>query len=399
MKTLTRWLAVLAVSVFFTTNYAQASIIAASTGTAQRTIPRVQFFYQLGSGLETDDLNYIYLTFQDSATGGYITDFQLWECDDNTYLNPSSNCQSGTSNGTGNLWKALTTVGGTTNYSVAFTGAGKRTVEIDFSIHSLPGCNPGVNCTGSNADIVLDPTKFYVLYFQFDTQVNGAGTDLSRYIYGISNTLTDTSGNPILCAFSLGDTTGCVDGTYPDFTDVHTPYYILADAAISTIEQPTWGFITPASSSTGLNLSGAEEVCEGIFDTASNSFGYRDFFKWACVLQGWLYIPSADAFDAFDAPIELAKEHLPFSYAYEVLTIYENASTASGSIPIVAVPYDMGQAWGQIASSSFVLFSIDTIKTYITDDILGTIRDLLSAVVWVWVVQTIWRRTRSIIGQ
>lgn len=391
MKALRTLPAVFVLSAFLFAPIAQAAIITAATGTAEVSTPRVNFWFKLASNISADDLNYIYVTIHDSAASGYLTNIQLHECDDENYNTPSG-C-----NGVNEMRQAVTALGGTTNYSVSLAGTGKRTVKLDFTYHTIPGCTPGVNCTGSTADIVLNPAKFYYLYFEFDTQVNAAGTNLSRSIYGISNTITDVDGNPILCAFTQAWTTGCVE--ISDFTDVHTPYFVLTDSELSNVEMPAWGFVDPASSSSGLNLSGAEEVCEGIFNTASNSFGYRDFFKWACVMQGWLYIPSADAFDSFDAPIALAKERLPFSYAYELKTIYDNASTASGSFPTVSVPYDQGDAWGQVASSSFVLFSIATIKTYITDDILGTIRDLLSAVVWVWVAGTIWRRTKGIIGQ
>lgn len=362
---------------------AQAGVIAGASGSTTESDSGSLFFFHLGSGLE-GNLDSVYITINDRSQTGYLTDFNLFRCDSATYLSPATQCQSGTTNGTGNLWHAVTSVGGTTNQSVALSGAAtKRTIRLDFGIHTLPGCNPGVSCTGSAADIELDPTKFYVVSFRGNANVDGAGAARSPSVYGITTLLTDADGNPIFCGTVFANQNYCS-------ATMRTPYHILTDAALTPAEAAAFGF----SASTqfqpwygpayfGIPASGSDYGLTSSGSLTGQDLGY--FGNMMRDVMLFLFSPwdesTANSWTNFRNSLTV---HVPFSYVTQTADILSDISVASGSIP----SWTYSNASLSIASVSF--FSSSTLTSYAPPGFLSALRVIIQTALWLAFLTHVW---------
>jgi len=346
-----------------------AGTIAGITGTDVRAGTQTDSFYKLGTGF-TGTLNSVYVTIGDNSQVGYVTNVQLVECTNSSY---SSGCNGGTYGTTG-LYVSEKTVGAASLKGVALSGANtKRTIRLDFSIHSAPNCNPGVSCTGVTTAITLDATKFYGVYFGANSLENASGTAKQIYVYGIAVELSDASGNPEYCGTAWTTSTRCSAGV------LGTPYFLFTDTALTDSELSTYGGIASTGFPTwpiptGFPLSNGASY--GLM--SSSSLTGRDLGYFGNMLIDaalFLFSPwdqaTADAWTNFRNSITV---HVPFSYVTETYTMVQAATVASGSIPSWTFHAPI------VGSVSF--FSASTITSYAPSGFLTLLRALAAAAIW-----------------
>jgi len=360
-----------------------AGVIAGVTGSSVRAGTFTQVFYKLGTGL-TGDLDSVYVTVNDNGQTGYLTNFQLAECSAADY---ATGCNGGTYGTTGLYW-AVSSVGGSNYRTVALSGSAKRTVRLDFSIHTTPNCNPGVNCTGTAGSIPLDPTKFYAVHYQASQNADGTGASRQIYVYGISVELTDASGNAEYCGTAYAGTTRCSVGV------LGTPYFLFTDAALTSSELSNFGGFATISFDwpipTGFPI--APGASYGL--TSSGSLTGQDLGYFGNMLRDlavWLFSPwdesTANAWSNFRNSMTV---HIPFSYLTETNAMIQAATVASGSIP----------TWNYYSpvTGSVSFFSSSTITGYAPSGFLTLLRTLVAVALWLmllWYVygtiQSLWR--------
>lgn len=344
----------------FSYNDANAAVIAAITGSSSRADNVSRAWFQLGTGLDSSSFKYAYITYDDNVAGGYITNVQLRECSSSTYATCPNQY----------VWRVSVITYG----SVARTGAGKSTVRLDFTSYSLNGG------AITSTPIVLDPTKFYQLTFGFSSSNTLPLDNLSNAVYGITTELTDASGNPIYCSSLSADPTfPCKTGGWG------SPFFILADSPVSVPSQ--WGFATPATVSSGFDLSGADTFCKAQF--ASSSFGIAQAL---CNVVGFLFIPSGDSLTQFTDGVQLVNEKVPYSYFQEIKGIYSDVSSSSGTFPSINVSLlgSLGQSTATVS-----LFSLSAVQTYLPVGLLATLRTIMSSVLWLVFALFVWRTIRK----
>lgn len=372
---------------------AQAAVIAGASGSTTATNTSANWTLFLGKGL-SGNFHSAYVHLDDGTAAGYLRAFSLIECDTADYQTPSSQCQSGTTNGTGNLWSAAATVGVAGGKTVAInTAAEHRTVQLDFSIHTEPGCNPGVSCVGTTSTISLDPTKYYALAFSANANADGTGAARGVRVYGITTQLTDAFGNPITCNTTHALPTTTCDG-------IRTPFYLLTDAGLTSDElsalgynasqsfAPNWLVPTPFYERPG---SGSDYGLTGGSAATGADLGYfgnmlRDLFLW-------LFSPWDEATaNAWTNFVNSLTVHVPFSYVAETYRIFSDFSVASGTVPTATLSFPgLG-----VASVSF--FSSSTITAYAPPGFLAALRALAVAGLWFAFVWHVYHTTRNLLG-
>jgi len=345
---------------------ANAAIISAVTGNSVKGGSGGQHFYKLGKGL-SGNLNSVYVTINDSGSTGFLTNFELIQCDTASYNSPGFACGTTT-------YTALTTVGGTTYQSFALTGSSKRTVRLDFSIHS-----PAGGGAGTATPIALDPTKYYQVYFSGSSSATVDNANRAVEVYGIGTQLTDASGNDIQCTTTATGFTQC-DST------LKTPYYILTDAALSSGDValyggissssfvPPWANPGPWNPQTGI-ASGSDYGLTSSASLTGADLGYFGNMMRDTAL--FLFSPwdesTANAWTNFRGALTV---HVPFSYVAETITLVKTGTAASGSMP----SWQFSNSTLGLASVSF--FSSSTITQYAPTGFLATLRSLIEAGLW-----------------
>lgn len=354
---------------------ANAGVIAGASGSSYKAGSGAQHFYDLGTGM-SGNLNSVYVTINDASSAGWLVNFNLIECSTSAYNSPGFACGNTT-------YTAVTTVGGTTWRTIALTGNSKRTVKLDFTIHT-----PAGGGVGTATPIVIDPTKFYRVYFSGSSSQTVDNANRGVNVYGITTQLTDTYGNPIRCGTTTVPFNAC-DAT------MKTPYFVLSDTSLTsdeiaafggaaTVSFPGWLNPTPWFVASGSNY--------GL--TSSSSLTGADLGYFGNMLRDlalFLFSPwdetTANAWTNFRGSLSV---HVPFSYVAETVDMINTASVASGSMP----SWTFSNTALGLASVSF--FSASTITAYAPSGFLAALRTIIQVGLWMGLLMFFYRTATGI---
>lgn len=390
MKKLLLTMAVL-VGAFSLTTDARAGVIAGYSGSAAISQDRTTVRFFMGKGLGTADLDSVYVMLEDDDAALFLYTVHLYECPTAAY---------GTVNGeTTDCGTPMTLYAdslGATFYSVDLTGAGDRTpYRIRFAgptWHNAFGCVPGPGCLGtmSQAAIVLDDSKFYELVFSFDTSVVDLTPDGSSKVYGIGTQLTDLYGNPVWCAASNSTATNCKDDL-----SLKTPWTVwteedpLTDDELDVWDgdyEPFDNWLVPPSIGSGSDY--------GL--TSSSSVSGQDLGYFGNMLRDlalFLFSPwdesTANAWVNFRNSLSV---HIPFSYLAEANEMIQDATVASGSLPV------WSYSNSNLGLSSISFFSSATLVSYAPSGFITNLRALAVAGLWLTALWYVFKEVQHLFG-
>jgi len=325
-----------------------------------------QLTIRLGSGLATSTLTYAYVTVKDTLSATYFTNFQIIRCPTN--VSDFSTCSA-------NHWIAASDA--THYYTVAQTGIGKRTIQIDFSSRWFDN---GASTVFGTGGVPIDPAYWYFLYVQTSNSTTSGAVNGTTQLYGIIPTLTDAVGTPIQCRYGSSGGTLCN-------SSIGTPYYFLSDSPLLVGQD--YGFAVAASASSGVSLSGATAFCSSVFE--DSTFG---IMSGLCRVLTYLFIPSQDSLNNFSSAKDILKTKIPYSYFYDIQTLTGSISSSSGTFPSITVPFNLGL--GQ-SHASISLFSLSAVQYYLPAGSMTIFRTLMAYSLWFTFMLFVWRTIRHIV--
>lgn len=301
-------------------SYAHASVITGVSGSlvgGEMDSLRIQ---RLGSGL-SGELRYVYLTVDDNDSATYFTGFQVIQCSSDTLTIGGASCV-----------RYIAAMSDDYHYySLTTDGSGKRLIVADFEYNWYDN---GSTSTFRHAAVTLDPSKYYWLQLM-TANSNTAPTAAGSFkLYGIYNTITN-NGTP--------QQSGGGAYTFTPDTTMGTAYHFLSDSTL--VAGIDAGFASPSEESSGLDLSGAEDFCNGKFSSS--------IAQGLCTVAGFLFIPSGSAVQSMWDSAAFVKSKAPYAYVAEFKDAW-TTSSSSTPFPKITMPFNVGM--GQ-ATSSLTLIS------------------------------------------
>lgn len=142
--------------------------------------------------------------------------------------------------------------------------------------------------------------------------------------------------------------------------------------------------LTPTSSSSGFDFSGATTWCGSAFSS--------DFGQSLCIGLGYLFIPSQDAVTVFMGTASLVKDRVPWSYLVQIQDAWDSATSSSQEFVEVALPFE---AFG--ASGSLTLVSSASFTRWVSSGTLSTLRGFTTAFFWASFGWYLYRKSRYLI--
>lgn len=155
--------------------------------------------------------------------------------------------------------------------------------------------------------------------------------------------------------------------------------------------------ITPTASSSGIFFSGAVDYCNSAF-ASSTGIG-ATIGNGLCIATGFLFVPTAASIQQFQDFSTALQNVIPFSYYYDVSTIFTDSS-ASSTQNMVAYSANLSvldaassTGFGPILPTSpFDFFSSTTISHYLPVGMHDFLYTLMQTAIWVEVLFLLYRR-------
>jgi len=145
----------------------------------------------------------------------------------------------------------------------------------------------------------------------------------------------------------------------------------------------------PGFSNTGIATTSTQVYCNSNFSTSSgllDNLG-QSISLGFCNVGVFLFIPDQTAIDRFVGIASSSQTKIPFSYFYQIKSLYENLiATTSPSFIDIELPLHNIGIGSSTALGNFLpnvsAFSTSTISTYIPDSTRSVLRTLMSSVIW-----------------
>jgi len=142
-------------------------------------------------------------------------------------------------------------------------------------------------------------------------------------------------------------------------------------------------YIPPATASSTVEY--LDSFCGGF--AASSTILYN-----VCYVGGYMFVPSTASVQQFALIPYLLQDKFPFAYYYQVKNIISNGSATSTPIGTLTLSF---------ASTSLpfsaTLFSPDTVRYFIPDDVADIFKLLTSSTLWLAFGWYVWHRVRGLI--
>jgi len=250
-----------------------------------------------------------------------------------------------------------------------------------------------------------------------NVQVISAGSSVGFQVFMDSFVNSDFSGSPVNnCLYSRTFSSGTVSGRQIlstsgyggdscNFEESAVPLYwkfsiFVSGTSISSIEingagtnSPYFVYsgsyldLVPTITSSQLSLTGAVDFCNAQFASTTGIGG--TIMNGLCVVGGYLVIPSYSSVENFSTTMSTAQEKIPFSYGYEIASIF-GALTASSTqnmptyvIPLAAIDFASSTPMGSIFPTSLDFLSSSTIETYLPDGMHDLLYNFAIFVIWI----------------
>jgi len=201
------------------------------------------------------------------------------------------------------------------------------------------------------------------IYYEIDFSFSSYATAISQ-LYGVNQSVEpfDVTSNDI----NLG-----------------VPF-VMIKAVLSSLDPN----LIQGGNPSGISTSTIQAYCSnsyatstGFFSDLSNAVSYG-----ACTALAFLFVPNQNTLSDFNDLKVSATEHIPFSYYYDIKSVFDDTASSTGS-NFVDIEFDISSS--TVCTTSFgciipsvTAFSTSTISTYISDSTRSILRTLMASVVW-----------------
>jgi hypothetical protein len=213
----------------------------------------------------------------------------------------------------------------TSNGQTTLSDYSSQNLENDLVIHSIQvNLSPSFIC-----NTATNPTSFVELLIRITLVQEGYG-----HLGGAKIAGTDSN---IISGMGWAD-----DYNYTGFQQQYLPIFNINGTLVYTGATSTWeGYITPDCGPTSWTILGA------------------DFGKGFCDVAKFLFYPPDTIVGYFQSSYENLQTKIPFSYAFEVINIVQNATSTAQSLPTIAI---QTSSTSSIPNMNIALFSSSTLS-------------------------------------
>lgn len=146
----------------------------------------------------------------------------------------------------------------------------------------------------------------------------------------------------------------------------------------------------PTSGSLGFEVSGANDFCENLLASTSDSFGIK---RGLCFAGAVLFIPSQQSINQFSTLPQQLQTKLPFNYIYELAGDFSGASLSDGNhFASMSLSFPIS-SYGTVSLG----FGMTQLRQYISDSNWTMLRTLMIVSIWIMWGIHVYHRVRRLI--
>ena len=110
-----------------------------------------------------------------------------------------------------------------------------------------------------------------------------------------------------------------------------------------------------------------------------------------------VFIPSPQSINNFTQLASTTKTKLPFAYFFQIKTLLNGISSTTASTTLPVMTWTLGTSTSPFKPTSVVMFSPQTLRTFVPDSVSATIRVVTTAGLWIEFLWYLWHRSRRLI--